>query len=62
MNTKLKNLIAANDGAARGGPNEIPDAIQNAEEIRDVLDGLVERTAVDPGHPLHLKLWSGSPR
>ena len=31
--------------------NPVADAIAAAEEIFDPLDGLVERTAVDPGAP-----------
>jgi hypothetical protein len=31
--------------------NQIADAIDAAEDIRDPLDGLVERTATDPGAP-----------
>ena len=31
--------------------NPIADAIDAAEDIRDPLDGLVERTAADPGAP-----------
>ena len=31
--------------------NAIADAIDSAEEIRDPLDGLVERTAINPGAP-----------
>jgi hypothetical protein len=37
-----------NDGPER----LIADAVDDAEEVRDPLDGLVERTAADPGAPL----------
>jgi hypothetical protein len=31
--------------------NLIADVIEAAEDIRDALDGLVEKTATDPGAP-----------
>jgi hypothetical protein len=31
--------------------NPVNDAVDAAEEIRDPLDGLVEKTAIDPGAP-----------
>jgi hypothetical protein len=34
-----------------GTENQIVNAIESAEEIRDPLDGLVEKTAADPGAP-----------
>ena len=40
----------------------IADAIEAAEDIRDPLDGLVERIAADPGAPSRPRCWNGSRR
>ena len=39
--------------------NVIAAAIDAAEEIRDPLEGLAERTATDPGAPSSPTLWCG---
>ena len=40
-----------NDDQQAAEDNLIADAIDAAEDIRDPLDGLVEKTSVDPGSP-----------
>ena len=40
-----------NDDQQAAEDNLIANAIDSAEDIRDPLDGLVEKTSVDPGSP-----------
>ena len=42
--------------------NLIRDAIEAAEDIPDPLDGLVEKTATIPAHPLCPRRWRRSRR
>ena len=51
-----------NDGDTSEPENLIAVAIEAAEDIRDPLEGLVEKTATDPGAPFAPILWSGLPR